>query len=145
MSGHIERRPREFFRHWSTPKIRFGDIDRHDHVNNVSICRYLEDARVEFREALCPAFRNDRSLTWLVAALSVQYLSALNYGDDVMVGTRATHVGRTSYHLTHNIFSADRHVALALSVNVMSDPSMKPAPLPAAFRAQLLAQLPSRD
>ena len=36
----------EAYPFFTTEKVRFGDIDRQNHINNLAICSYIECGRV---------------------------------------------------------------------------------------------------
>ncbi len=57
---------RAVFPFWTQEKIRFGDVDRQNHVNNLVICQYVECSRVELRERCFPHFAKDQAIAWLI-------------------------------------------------------------------------------
>jgi acyl-CoA thioester hydrolase len=131
---------RKDFAFWSQVNIRFGDIDRNDHVNNVTLAQYCEDARIEFREHVLPGSSLDPAFTWVVVAFAISYYASLDYPGTAEIGTRVEAVGRSSFTLAHGIFREDQCIAGATSKLVCLDrETRKPRPLPdilvAAFKA----------
>ncbi len=45
---------RSIYPHWAQDHVRFQDLDRLGHVNNIAFCVYSETGRVKFAEDLCP-------------------------------------------------------------------------------------------
>ncbi|MDZ7747818.1 MAG: acyl-CoA thioesterase [Halofilum sp. (in: g-proteobacteria)] len=68
------------FGHWTEEKIRFQDIDRLDHVNNVALAAYAESGRVEFLEAVTPATlqRGDAPF-WVIARLDLRFRAQAHF------------------------------------------------------------------
>ncbi|HUS97830.1 MAG TPA: acyl-CoA thioesterase, partial [Hyphomicrobiaceae bacterium] len=104
---------RTTFPFWSEEKIRFGDIDRQNHVNNLAVCSYIESGRVEFREREFPEFARDQSISWLVVNFEIAFKAAIGYPGTVDVGTGVTRIGTSSYVLGHAAFSGSLCIATA--------------------------------
>jgi acyl-CoA thioester hydrolase len=139
MSEHQSPR-RADFAFWSRTNIRYGDVDRNDHVNNVALAQYCEDARIEFREHVLPGSSIDPAFTWVVVAFAISYYASLDYPGTAEIGTRVEAVGRSSFALAHGIFRDDQCIAGATSKLVCLDrDTRKPRALPesliAAFKA----------
>ena len=79
---------RETFPFWSTEKIRFSDIDRQNHVNNLAVCSYIESGRVELREREFPELARDQSISWLVVNFEIAFKAAIGYPGTVDVRQR---------------------------------------------------------
>ena len=129
---------RATFPFWSEEKIRFGDIDRQNHVNNLAICSYIECGRVELRERCFPAFARDESISWLIVHFEISYLAAIGYPGRVSVGSAITRIGTTSYLLGHGVFSDDLCIATAKTTTVFGDrESGEKRPIPDQLRMEL--------
>jgi hypothetical protein len=48
------RTDRSAYAFWTRDTVRFSDIDRYRHINNVAVATYCETGRVEFAEKLWP-------------------------------------------------------------------------------------------
>jgi acyl-CoA thioester hydrolase len=138
MTQESPAQQRASYRFWTHEKVRFGDVDRNDHVNNVVLAEYCENARVEFREATLDGSSHDPAFTWYVVQFSITYHTPLDYPGVAEVGTRPVEIGRTSFTVGHGIFSDGRCVATATSKIVCIDrKTERPRELPAQYRAAL--------
>ena len=117
-AGDVDLTLRAIYPFWSREKIRFGDVDRQNHVNNLVICQYIECSRVELRDRCFPKFAEDKSLMWLIAHIEVSYHAALRYPGEVDVGCCATRLGTKSYVLGHAVFRDDTCIATAQTTSV---------------------------
>lgn len=111
------------FCHWTTEKIRFQDVDRLDHVNNVALVTYAESGRVEFLESLAPGMLYQRGAPfWVIAQLTVRFLAQARFPGSVRIGTCVLRIGNSSTTLGQGMFIDDTCVATAESVLVLVDP-----------------------
>lgn len=120
------------YAHWATEKIRFQDIDRLDHVNNVAFAAYAESGRVEFLELVTPtSLQRSNAPFWVIAKLDLQFRAQAYYPGEIRIGTGVLRVGTSSLTLGQGLFTADRCVVTAESVVVLVDPGTgRGAPLP---------------
>lgn len=127
---------RETFPFWSTEKIRFGDLDRQNHVNNLAVCSYIESGRVEFREREFPEYARDQTISWLVVNFEIAFKAVIGYPGNVDVGTGIQKIGTSSYVLGHGAFSGDLCIATARTITVFGDRrTEKSRPIPDDLRA----------
>lgn len=111
------------FPHWTSEKIRFQDIDRLGHVNNVAITIYAESGRVEFLDAVMPAaLTAGNGPLWVIARLDVQFRAQSHYPGTVDIGTRVVRIGNSSIALGQGLFVDERCIATTESVVVLIDP-----------------------
>lgn len=67
--------------------VAWGDMDRHGHVNNVWIFRYIENARIAYYENIGKYdFERDSGKGFILAATTCKFISPLIYPDIVRVG-----------------------------------------------------------
>jgi acyl-CoA thioester hydrolase len=145
MTSDTSAQQRASYRFWTHQKVRFGDVDRNDHVNNVVLAGYCEDARVEFREAALEGSSASPDFTWFVVSFAITYHAPLDYPGEAEIGTRPVEIGRTSFTVGHGIFSGARCVATATSKIVCVDRKTQRArELPADYRKALEAALRAR-
>ena len=110
------------YRFWTSEKIRFQDVDRFDHVNNVTFAVYAESGRVEFLESVTPAdLRGDTSF-WVIAKLTIEFREQTHFPGEIRVGTSVVRTGRSSVTLAQGMFEGSRCVATAESIVVRVDP-----------------------
>ncbi len=137
---------RDSYPRWSREKVRFGDLDRHNHVNNVALCSMLENGRVEMREALVPGVAADPRYAWVLVTFSVTFLGSMRYPGVVDIGTRVIEIGRSSFELGQGAFDGERCIATARAKAVCVERETERAiALPAEFRAALEATRRAAD
>ena len=126
---------------WAMDKLRLGDTDRQDHVNNAVFATFAETGRIEFmRDDLLKLDRG--GLGFVVVRVEIDFRGELHWPGKVDIGTRLLAVGRTSWRLEHGIFSGERCVATAVSVMVTIDATTRrPTPLPNVLRTWLEGKL----
>lgn len=126
------------FAFWTSEKIRFQDVDRLDHVNNVTFAVYAESGRVEFVAQVTPPAVLGDGPDWVIAELTLRYLEQTHYPGEIRIGTGVLRLGRSSVTLGQGLFEGDRCVATSEAVVVLVDPdSGRSVALPAAARAAL--------
>ncbi len=127
------------YAYFSRDTVRFSDIDRYRHINNVAIATYCETGRVEFAEFLWPGSTSGDNDGWVIVRLTVHFRAMAYYPGDVVIGTRVEHVGRTSCRFGQGLFKDETCFATAESVLVWIDltASGKPAAIPEAVVEQL--------
>jgi acyl-CoA thioester hydrolase len=86
--------------------VLWSDEDAFAHVNNVSYLRWCETARVQYlREiALFPELP-PRDIGPILATVTCDYRRQLKYPDTVVLGTRVTSIGNSSFRMEHVVFS----------------------------------------
>lgn len=127
------------FRHWTAEKIRFQDVDRHDHVNNVTFAAYAESGRLEFLSDIMRQLpeREDGAF-WVIARLCIDFVEQTHYPGEIRIGTRVMRMGRSSVTLGQGLFEGARCVATAESTVVLLDPDTgRSTPLTKAMKDAL--------
>jgi acyl-CoA thioester hydrolase len=122
--------------------VLWGDEDAFAHVNNVAYLRWCETARVEYlrRIGLYPQLP-PQGVGPILASLTCHYRQPLNYPDTVVVGTRVTAIGNSSFRMEHRIVSraTGELAAEADSAMVTVDYSTgKPVRVPADIRQAIV-------
>ncbi len=132
------------FSHWTSEKIRFQDIDRLDHLNNVAIAAYAESGRVEFLDAVAPeSLRRSGAPYWVIAQLNLRFLAETRFPGSVRIGTCVLRIGNSSVTLGQGMFVDERCIATTESVVVLVDPeSGRGRELGESLRAALVAHVP---
>lgn len=129
------------YRFWIDEHVRFADLDVLGHVNNVAFTAYVENARAAFLREIGLWVLNAPRQN-VIARLEMDYRHELHYPALMRVGINVLRVGRSSFALGTGVFSADRCVASAATVQVRIDTqSRQPVPLSEDERARLLAHL----
>jgi acyl-CoA thioester hydrolase len=112
-------------------QVRFRDTDAMGHVNNAVYVTYLEVARQEYwSRVMGVGSYTDCGL--ILARTEIDFRSPAFVADDLVVGIRASRLGRSSFDFTYEIRAAKegRLVVDAVSVQVMYDYATRsPRPL----------------
>ncbi len=128
--------------HVTTMPIRWGDMDAYGHVNNTVYFRFMEQARVEWIEALEVPVRPGGAGPVIVNA-SCTFLIPMNYPGVVEVRTYVGHPGRSSVptYVEMRIVGEERIYAEgAAKVVWMDTQTGKSVPLPDHVRALIEAE-----
>jgi acyl-CoA thioester hydrolase len=126
---------------WTRDTVRFSDVDRYRHINNVAIATYCETGRVEFAERLWPGSTAGESTGWVIVKLTVGFLAQAHYPGEVRIGTRVERVGRTSATVGQGLFKDGACFATSEAVLVWVDLQDGGAvPFPSGLDALLRAE-----
>lgn len=130
---------RETFPHWSRDVIRFADLDRIGHVNNIAFAVYAETGRVDFLEhAVAPGSTAGSGVGWVIVKLHIDFLAQAHYPGSVEIGNRVMKIGRSSVTLGQGLFNEGRCFGRVDSVCVWADVGDgKSVPIPEAARTAL--------
>lgn len=82
--------------HVTRMSIRWGDMDAMGHVNNTIYFRYMEQARIEWLEALGFGTRQSADEGPVIVNASCTFIVPLTYPGEVEVRTFIGHPGRSS-------------------------------------------------
>lgn len=123
--------------------VQWGDQDAFGHVNNTIFFRWFETARIAYLERLGLArLSTSDPLGPILAQIGCNFRRQVGYPDWVVIGTRVTRLGRTSFGMEHVLVSeAQRAVAAdgQSTIVVFHYERQRPEPIPDALRAQIEA------
>ncbi|RFC64105.1 acyl-CoA thioesterase [Fulvimarina endophytica] len=127
----------EDYPHVTRDKLRFADMDRQGHINNVVFMVLIEQARCEViydpANPLAP-----EGCAFVVAHVSIDFLSEMLWPGEVETATRILSVGRSSIKIEQALFQNGKPCARALSVVVLTDTqTRRSTPLPQEAVARL--------
>src|SRR4051812_42177327 len=106
------------------------------HLNNASLMRYYEEARIRFMHDL--ADRLGGGFRGLVAAVNVDYLHVAEHPDPLLGAVAVGAMGRSSLRLLQAMFQADRCVGVAdVTLVRMAHGRQHVEALPDAWRSTL--------
>jgi acyl-CoA thioester hydrolase len=126
------------YRHWTRITLRFSDMDRMQHINNLSVGDFFETARVGFREEIHPPLDISTGVGIVIRRIVMEFVGQAHYPGEVTIGTRVMRLGRSSYTLGHGAFQHGRCFATSELVSVYADSRAgKSAPLPESLRKAL--------
>jgi acyl-CoA thioester hydrolase len=120
--------------------IRWGDMDALGHVNNTVYFRYMEQARVEWLEALGYAVSAQRAESVVIVNASCTFLLPLTYPGTVEVALYAGTPGRSSvptYYDLRKVEDGLLYAEGAAKVVWMSMATGRSVPLPDDLRARI--------
>ncbi len=140
-SSDIDLTDPAVFAFWTRDTVRFSDMDRYRHVNNVATATYCETGRVEFAETLMPGSTSGVGAGWVILRLTVNFLAQAHYPGFVKIGTRVDRVGRSSCTVGQGLFKDGVCFATSEAVLVWLDLDVggRPEPIPDDLRARMLA------
>lgn len=124
-------------------QIRFSDIDGYMHVNNGVYYSYFEHARALYLYQTCGW--NVMEIGTVVGKTTIEYIKPIHLDDELSCLVRCTRLGNSSFDLEQLIMSKKGDGTAILSkcntVMVSVDmKTMKPTPIPEAYRSKLLPQ-----
>jgi acyl-CoA thioester hydrolase len=139
------RRPaprRQDFPHWATDTIRYGDLDRQNHVNNAVFSTYLETGRVLLQRGAENGLLLPGAEFALVRVV-IDFRSELHWPGTVDIGTAIAHLGTSSLIFAQAIFQGETCAASAESTLVLLDAATRrPRPYPDDVAARIRATMP---
>ena len=126
-------------------RVRFGDLDAMQHMNNVEFLRYFETARIAYLGTLFPEHLPTRreQFGFIFAECHIAYRSPAFFGDEVRTTIRPGEVRRSSLRLDFamTVNGDGRLVADGYGVLVGYDYTAgKPQPLPDELKDRLAAE-----
>lgn len=127
--------------HTTCIPIRWGDMDAYGHVNNTVYFRYMEQARVEWLEAMDIVVR-PRGEAPVIINASCTFLVPMNYPGTVEVRTYIGQLGRSSiptYVDMRLLGDETLYAEGAAKVVWMDTATGKSVPIPDRIRAALEA------
>lgn len=92
--------------HTEVIKVRWGDMDALNHVNNSVFFRYMEQARISWFDSIGVAMIANHQGPVVVSA-TCNFLKPIVYPATVAVGVFLGHVGRSSFVIHHEIISTE--------------------------------------
>ncbi|HEY8855813.1 MAG TPA: thioesterase family protein [Rugosibacter sp.] len=117
--------------------MRWGDQDTMNHINNTLYFRYMEQARVEWLDSVCPEERREKNQGAVLVNASCTFLIPLTYPGKVSCDIFVAQPGRSSLQTFYELRRVDDHrlyaegAAKLVWVNKLSGKSI---PLPDALR-----------
>jgi len=127
----------ENFLHMRQDILRFADMDRNGHLNNVKFFEFCQESRVALFRAV-GAHDGESGRAWMIAALSITFLGQVQAPGIVETGTLVLKFGNTSLQLGQGMFNNGHCVATAEMTMVRVDQETgKPFPIEPVLRDRL--------
>ena len=119
---------------------RFGDTDALQHINNVVPAAWFEQARIPFFKIFTPKLTTDYK-AWKIVLVHSDYdfLDQLYFGEDVEIHSYISHIGNSSFTISHKAFQGERLCVTSNAVHVHYDFVKKEKiTIPNGIREQLM-------
>jgi acyl-CoA thioester hydrolase len=136
------RRPvprRKEFSHWTTDTVRFGDLDRQNHVNNAVYSTYFETGRVlVLRDPDLRLIVPD--CQYALVRAEIDFIAEMHWPGTAEIGTAFVGVGTSSLTLRQVVFVGEQCSATAVNTLVLIDGgTRRPRPFPPDVAARIRA------
>jgi acyl-CoA thioester hydrolase len=123
-------------------RVRFGDLDAMQHMNNVEFLRFFETARIDWFRQVIPDHMptRRRSFGFIFAECHIAYRAPAFFNDEIRTWITPAEMRRSSLRLDFEmrVEADDRLVADGWGVLVGYDyEAAKPQPLPESLREHL--------
>jgi acyl-CoA thioester hydrolase len=127
-------------------RVRFGDLDAMQHMNNVEFLRFFETARIDYIRTILPDHSPGRrsAFGFIFAEAHIAYRSPAVFDERIRTWIRPARLERSSFRLDFEMRSETdgRLVAEGWGVLVGYDYGEgRPQPIPDALRATIEAEM----
>lgn len=123
--------------------LHWGELDALGHANNARYFVWFESARIALFQKIGLQTAAPAGLGPILATTRCDFLRPVTFPAELIVGTRITRLGTTSFEMEYAVSCADtpeEHLARGSSVVVLVDyEKMQKAPLPAELRKAIEA------
>jgi len=95
-------------------KVKWGEMDAFQHLNNTVYIRYIEDGRIDLLEKL--GMSDDMKATNIgpvLASIQCDYLAPVTYPDTLIVFSNAKQTGPKKVEFEHKIWSKQQNCLVA--------------------------------
>lgn len=127
--------------------LRYADLDTYGHVNNATYATLIEEARIDFLEAMLGADELTGSestesaddeagpIGVVVANLEIDFRRSIEHREPVTVGVSLADVGTSSFTLSYEVHSEEGVHATAETTMVAFDQAKRESvPIPEEWR-----------
>jgi len=110
---------RDEFRFFIPMPTRWGDSDKNGHINNAMFVRYLESGRLDYyAEVFDKQFDQSSHPNFILASLQIDYLKQVNHPAELIIATRVSSLGNSSFRSDGAIFVGDDEMPVVMSRSV---------------------------
>ncbi|MFV0531267.1 MAG: acyl-CoA thioesterase [Flavobacteriales bacterium] len=98
-------------------KVRWGDHDAYNHVNNVVYLKWAETARIDFMEAIGFDFMKISKYEFypILATQEIKYFSPVVYPDTIIIGCKIGEIAEDYFYNECHFFSEKQQRKVAIS------------------------------
>lgn len=144
-SASFDPRARASYRIWTSHSIRYNDQDPLGHVNNAVYSTFFEAGRTAFIKPMLEEIADETTtLDFVLARITIDFISELAYPGSVDIGTRVLRLGTKSMTFSNGVFKSgtDACVATCEAILVFFDLEQRASVIPPArLRVMLEASL----
>lgn len=117
------------YKHVTSDKVRYRDLDRQGHVNNAVFSTFFETGRIEiFRDPQMMQYAPE--MEFVIASTKIDFIEEITWPGEVQIGTSILKVGQSSIQILQSLFQNGKQKASAESVIVqISKTTRKSVPL----------------
>ena len=117
------------YKHVTSDKIRYRDLDRQGHMNNAVFSTFFETGRIEiFRDPQMMQYAPE--MEFVIASTKIDFIEEITWPGEVQIGTSILKVGQSSIQILQSLFQNGKQKASAESVIVqISKTTRKSVPL----------------
>lgn len=121
--------------------VQWGDMDAYQHVNNTIFLRWFETARIAYTQQLgLKDMKIRENVGPILAAIAVDYRRPVTYPDTVIIGSKVTRIGQTSFAMDHALVSTAQRLIAAecrSTIVVFDYTANTPVPVPDDVRRSI--------
>ena len=122
--------------------VQWGDMDALGHVNHTIYIKWMETARMHYFNACgFSETYTTQGIGPILAAIEVEYLRPVVFGETIRVETRMSRIGRASFDMEYRLTSVSaspEQVALGLAKCVVYNyTTAKPTPMDETLRTAI--------
>lgn len=129
------------FPYYQEIEVRYADLDTLQHVNNVTIMQYVENARIGYYQAAGIWDGKIRQgFGMVVASVKIDFVSSILFGDPVRVGIKTGRIGGKSITFRFQVENSQSGQVFARGEVVMvsfSQEEQKSVPVSQEWREKL--------
>ena len=101
-------------------KVKWGEMDAFQHLNNTVYIRYIEDSRIDLFEKLdMSGDMKTSNMGPILASIQCDYLAPVTYPDTLIVFSTATQTGAKKVELAHMLWSTQQNRLVAQGKGVV--------------------------
>ena len=106
------------YHHQLPIQLRFNDVDRYGHVNNNAYFSFYDLGKVDYFNLVLKIYNGKPDVVPVIANINADFIAPVLYGDDIVMETCVSHVGRKSFTLEHQPKEQQRGLPLPFSYGV---------------------------
>ena len=129
------------FPYYQEIEVRYADLDTLQHVNNVTIMQYVENARIGYYQATGIWDGKIRQgFGMVVASVKIDFVTSIMFGDPVRVGVKTGRIGGKSITFLFQVENSQNGQVFARGEVVMvsfSQEEQKSVPVSQEWREKL--------